>query len=556
MKKNKALLTALTIDNYALIEHLDVSFDAGMTSITGETGAGKSILLGALSLVLGKRADRSTLKHAEKKCVIEAQFNITSYALRSFFEESDLEYADTTIIRREIVPSGKSRAFVNDSPVNLDILEQLGSFLIDIHSQHQTLQLTKTDYQFQVLDALAGNDTILNQYQQLLVQYKANEKELVALRHQVSQAQKDRDYNQFLYDELVAAQLTPGMLSPLEEKVDELASVQDIQQSLLSGIQIIEAEDIGLVHLISQLRLELRTATQKSKDFRELPQRLESLMTELTDIHTDLLDKQASLESDPQALMTAENQLQTIYQLFKKHQVDSVEALIEKREFLATQLNDTDQQQDRINYLIQAVETAKSELHSLAMKLRQARQQTIPDLIDKMEQIVRRMGMQNARFEIQLNPSDTFLSNGQDQMDFLFAANLGSPFGLLKNVASGGELSRIMLTIKSLLSKYKKLPSIIFDEIDTGVSGAVSDEIAQIMTQMATYMQVFTITHLPQVAAKGNQHFKVYKVIYNEGTQTQIKELNKDERVAEIAKMVSGKEMTPTAIEHAKELLN
>lgn len=556
MKKNKALLTALTIDNYALIEHLDVSFDAGMTSITGETGAGKSILLGALSLVLGKRADRSTLKHAEKKCVIEAHFNITSYALRSFFEESDLEYADTTIIRREIVPSGKSRAFVNDSPVNLDILEQLGSFLIDIHSQHQTLQLTKTDYQFQVLDALAGNDTILNQYQQLLVQYKANEKELVALRHQVSQAQKDRDYNQFLYDELVAAQLTPGMLSPLEEKVDELASVQDIQQSLLSGIQIIEAEDIGLVHLISQLRLELRTATQKSKDFRELPQRLESLMTELTDIHTDLLDKQASLESDPHALMTAENQLQTIYQLFKKHQVDSVEALIEKREFLATQLNDTDQQQDRINYLIQAVETAKSELHSLAMKLRQARQQTIPDLIDKMEQIVRRMGMQNARFEIQLNPSDTFLSNGQDQMDFLFAANLGSPFGLLKNVASGGELSRIMLTIKSLLSKYKKLPSIIFDEIDTGVSGAVSDEIAQIMTQMATYMQVFTITHLPQVAAKGNQHFKVYKVIYNEGTQTQIKELNKDERVAEIAKMVSGKEMTPTAIEHAKELLN
>ena len=556
MKKNKALLTALTIDNYALIEHLDVSFDAGMTSITGETGAGKSILLGALSLVLGKRADRSTLKHAEKKCVIEAHFNITSYALRSFFEESDLEYADTTIIRREIVPSGKSRAFVNDSPVNLDILEQLGSFLIDIHSQHQTLQLTKTDYQFQVLDALAGNDTILNQYQQLLVQYKANEKELVALRHQVSQAQKDRDYNQFLYDELVAAQLTPGMLSPLEEKVDELASVQDIQQSLLRGIQIIEAEDIGLVHLISQLRLELRTATQKSKDFRELPQRLESLMTELTDIHTDLLDKQASLESDPQALMTAENQLQTIYQLFKKHQVDSVEALIEKREFLATQLNDTDQQQDRINYLIQAVETAKSELHSLGMKLRQARQQTIPDLIDKMEQIVRRMGMQNARFEIQLNPSDTFLSNGQDQMDFLFAANLGSPFGLLKNVASGGELSRIMLTIKSLLSKYKKLPSIIFDEIDTGVSGAVSDEIAQIMTQMATYMQVFTITHLPQVAAKGNQHFKVYKVIYNEGTQTQIKELNKDERVAEIAKMVSGKEMTPTAIEHAKELLN
>ena len=533
-----------------------MSFDAGMTSITGETGAGKSILLGALSLVLGKRADRSSLKNAEKKCIIEAQFDIASYGLQTIFDTNGLDYAPMTIVRREIIPSGKSRAFVNDSPVTLDILEELGSFLIDIHSQHQTLQLTKTDYQFQVLDALAGHQDKVAQYQKLLEQYKKDEKTLKTLQQQIVQAQQDRDYHQYLYDELVAANLTKGMLTPLEERVEELASVQDIQQSLAEGIQLIEAEEIGVLHLMSQLRLVLKTATQKSKELQELPSRLESLVTELSDVHSDLQHKQNSLESDPEALGTAENQLQTVYDLLKKHQVESVEALIEKRDFLERQLNETDQQSDRIIALEQAVETARRTLVELAQTLRKERLKTLPDLQKKLQSLVSRMGMQNARFAIQINPVSAFLSNGQDQMDFRFAANLGSSFGLLKNVASGGELSRIMLAIKSLLSEYKKLPSIIFDEIDTGVSGAVSDEIAQIMQQMASYMQVFTITHLPQVAAKGNQHFKVYKAIYNEGTQTQIKELNATERVAEIAQMLSGKELTSTAMEHAKELLN
>ncbi|MGC6422509.1 MAG: DNA repair protein RecN [Flavobacteriaceae bacterium] len=550
------MLTALSIDNYALIEHLDVSFDTGMTSITGETGAGKSILLGALSLILGKRADRSTLKDASKKCIIEAHFDIVAYGLQSFFEKESLDYSSDTIVRREIVPSGKSRAFINDSPVNLDVLERLGAHLIDIHSQHQTLELIKSDYQFQVLDALAGNTEMLHQYQSVLTAYKKDEKDLSLLRQSLSQAKKNRDYNQFLFDELVAADLQSDMLAPLEARVDELSSVQDIQQSLMGGIQLIEAEDVGLLHALGQLRLELKTATQKSKELKDLPSRLESLIAELNDIHSDLQFKQGSLESDPEALIEAENKLQNLYDLFKKHQVNSVQGLIVVRDHLATQLEDTDQQQERINTLELAVQQAEEKLTQLASALSEGRKKTRVDLIEKLEELVCRLGIQNAQFGIHLTPSDTFLSNGKDQMEFLFTANLGTQLGPLKNVASGGELSRIMLSIKALLSRYKKLPTIIFDEIDTGVSGAVSEEIAQLMTQMALDMQVFAITHLPQVAAKGSQHFKVYKTIYNAGTQTQIKELNKEERIAEIAKMVSGKELTPTALEHAKELLN
>ena len=550
------MLTALTIDNYALIEHLDVSFDSGMTTITGETGAGKSILLGALSLVLGKRADRSSLKDDDKKCIIEAHFEIASYGLQGFFEQEGLDYTDSTIIRREIIPSGKSRAFVNDSPVNLDILDRLATDLIDIHSQHQTLKLTKTEYQFQVLDALAGNMKRVEDYQKKLTLYRNDTKELEQIKATASQAQKDRDYNQFLFDELEGAQLTNDMLAPLEARVDELASVQDIKQSLDSGEQIIEAEDIGILHLLSQLRSELKTAVQKSSSLSEMPARLENIHAELTDIHSELQLKNSELENDPEALGKAENQLQNLYMLLKKHQVDAVAELIEKRDFLQTQLQTTEEQQEKIETYEARISSTKSELESLSLLIRENRLQAIPDLIQKMEALIAKMGMENARFQIALNPADHFLTQGMDQMDFLFSANLGGRFGALKNVASGGELSRIMLAIKALLSQYKKLPSIIFDEIDTGVSGAVSDEIALIMNQMASYMQVFTITHLPQVAAKGSQHFKVYKTLYNDATQTQIKELNKEERIAEIAKMVSGKELTPTAVEHAKELLN
>ena len=346
------------------------------------------------------------------------------------------------------------------------------------------------------------------------------------------------------------------MLAPLEARVEELSSIQDIQQSISGGLQMIEAEEIGLLHVLSQLRMELKIAIQKSSSLEELPIRLENVYAELTDIHSDLQLKLVELENDPQALNLAEERLQFLYSLLKKHQATHIADLIEKKIFLGTQLEDTEHQQERILELEKRTTLLNKSLVEMGLQLRKNRLQALPNLVEKMESLIAKMGMQDARFQIELSPSNSFLLQGQDEMQFFFSANRGGKFGLLKNVASGGELSRIMLAIKALLSQYKKLPTIIFDEIDTGVSGPISDEIAHIMSQMASYMQVFTITHLPQVAAKGNQHFKVYKKLYNEGTQTQIKELNRDDRIAEIAKMVSGKELTTTALDHAKELLN
>ena len=444
----------------------------------------------------------------------------------------------------------------NDTPVNLDVLEHLANDLIDIHSQHQTLMLTKTEFQFQVLDALAGNLPLVEEYQKILARYRQEQKELEQLQIRSSQVQKDRDYNQFLFNELESAALEPDMLAPLEARVEELSSMQDIQQSISGGLQMIEAEEIGLLHVLSQLRMELKIATQKSSSLEELPIRLENLYAELTDIHSDLQLKLVELENDPQALNLAEERLQSLYSLLKKHQATHIADLIEKKIFLGTQLEDTEHQQERILELEKRTTLLNKSLVEMGLQLRKNRLQALPNLVEKMESLIAKMGMQDARFQIELSPSTSFLLQGQDEMQFFFSANRGGKFGLLKNVASGGELSRIMLAIKALLSQYKKLPTIIFDEIDTGVSGPISDEIAHIMSQMASYMQVFTITHLPQVAAKGNQHFKVYKKLYNDGTQTQIKELNRDERIAEIAKMVSGKELTTTALDHAKELLN
>ena len=550
------MLTALSIDNYALIEHLDVSFDAGMTTITGETGAGKSILLGALSLVLGKRADRSALKNNEKKCIIEAEFNITSYGLQSFFDKQQLDYASTTIIRREINPSGKSRAFVNDTPVNLDVLERLANDLIDIHSQHQTLTLTKTEFQFQVLDALAGNLPLVEEYQKILARYRQEQKELEQLQVRSSQAQKDRDYNQFLFDELESAALEPDMLAPLEARVEELSSIQDIQQSISGGLQRIEAEEIGLLHVLSQLRMELKIATQKSSSLEELPIRLENVYAELTDIHSDLQLKLAELENDPQALNLAEERLQTLYSLLKKHQATHIADLIEKKKFLGTQLEDTEHQQERLLELEKRTTSLNKNLVEMGLQLRKNRLQALPNLVEKMESIIAKMGMQDARFQIELSPSTSFLLQGQDEMQFFFSANKGGKFGLLKNVASGGELSRIMLAIKALLSQYKKLPTIIFDEIDTGVSGKISDSIAELMVAMGQKLQVINITHLPQVAAKSHYHFKVFKQELDNKTLTTLVPLDKEARIEEIAMMLSGNQVSSTAIAHAKQLMN
>lgn len=550
------MITSLKISNYALIEHLDISFDTGMTCITGETGAGKSILMGGLGLVLGKRADMSVLKDNQKKCVIEASFLIDKYNLQGFFEASGLDYEAETLLRREIIPSGKSRAFINDTPVNLNILSRLSEVLIDVHSQLENQSLFKNEYQFLVLDAIAGNQDTLKEYKNKLSEYQNIQKEYDHIKKLNEEAAKIQDYNQFLFDELASEELTPDMLIPLEEEIDQLSNVEALQQYLSQGIHLIEEEQIGLLTQFSSLNALLNDATSKSKNLSVFQERINSLSIELKDILDDLISKQETLESNPALLEKLSNRWDKIQNLFQKHQVDNIQDLIQERNQLEKKLEQTQDLEQKINALKGRLVELEGLLEGLSKQLHQNRKEASPKLCDQMQQIISKMGMQNARFRIDLTSVDHFLSNGKEQIDFLFSANLGSDFKPIKKVASGGEMSRIMLSIKAILSQFKQLPSIVFDEIDTGVSGAVSNEIANIMAYMSENMQVFTITHLPQVAAKGKQHFLVYKEVRGNTTMTKLKELNQEERIKELAQMLSGEELTRTALDHAKQLLN
>ena len=527
-----------------------------MTCITGETGAGKSILMGGLGLVLGKRADMSVLKDDKKKCVIEASFLIENYNLQSFFEAFGLDYEAETFLRREIIPTGKSRAFINDTPVNLDILSRLSEVLIDVHSQSENQSLFKNEYQFLVLDAIAGNQDTLKEYKNKLSEYQNIQKDYDHIKKLNEEAAKVQDYNQFLYDELISEKLTPDMLIPLEEEIDQLSNVEAIQQYLSKGIHLIEEEQVGLLTQFSSLNSLLNEAVSKSKNLSIFHERTNSLSIELKDILDDLISKQETLESNPTLLEILSNRWDKIQNLFQKHQVDNIRDLIQVRDNLEKKLEETQDLEQKINVIKGRLAESKELLDGLSKQLHQNRKEASPKLCDQMEQIISKMGMQNARFRIDLTSVDHFLSNGKEQIDFLFSANLGSDFKPIKKVASGGEMSRIMLSIKAILSQFKQLPSIVFDEIDTGVSGAVSNEIANIMAYMSENMQVFTITHLPQVAAKGKQHFLVYKEVRGNTTMTKLKELNQEERIKELAQMLSGEELTRTALDHAKQLLN
>ena len=550
------MITSLKISNYALIEHLDISFDKGMTCITGETGAGKSILMGGLGLVLGKRADLSVLKDNKKKCIIEASFLIGSYNLEDFFTKAGLDYEEETLLRREIVPNGKSRAFINDTPVNLDLLVSLSEVLIDVHSQLENQSLFKNEYQFLVLDAVAGNQEILKDYKNKLSKYQNTKKEYNQLNQLNEDSAKIQDYNQFLYDELTVEELTPDMMTPLEEEIDQLSHVESLQQSLSQGIHLIEEEQIGLLTQLSSLNTLLSDASTKSKNMNIFRERVNSVFIELKDILDDLIYKEETLESNPALLEKLVTRWDRLQSLFQKHQVDDIENLIKVRENLGKKLEETEDLGQRINALKDKLSELELSLEDLSRQLHFNREEASSKLCGQMEQIISKMGMQNARFKIDLTLVDQFLINGKEKIDFLFAANLGSDFKPIKKVASGGEMSRIMLSIKAILSQFKQLPSIVFDEIDMGVSGTVSNEIANIMSHMSENMQVFTITHLPQVAAKGKQHFLVYKEVRGNTTTTKLKELDEEQRVKELAQMLSGEELTRTALDHAKQLLN
>ena len=550
------MLTGLIIKNFALIDHLEVNFSSGMTSITGETGAGKSILLGGLGLVLGNRADLSTLKDLNQKCFVEATFSIQDYKLKDLFEELDLDYDSITLIRREILPTGKSRAFVNDTPVNLNTLQRLGQELIDVHSQHQTLSLTQTEYQLEVLDALASNKELLIEYQNKLVVFKSLVDKLNKLTALQDSQKQDLEYSTFLLEELIEANLVSGMLIPLEEEEQELIHAEEIGLSLLKASQIISEEQMGVEEQLNEIRSALQKVSLLSEKYAPLFNRVESLKIELLDLNQEIQLQAEQIEANPQRLEVIKIALQKIYDLQAKHKCQSVEELIAIRESLDEKVQSTATIVEDLIKLAKEREVLNAELLELAQNISHKRKNTIPSLKEELESLLGVLGMPNARFNIDLLPSEHMLLNGKDELVFEFSANKGSNFGSLKKVASGGELSRIMLSIKAILSRFKTLPTIIFDEIDTGVSGEVSYKIGEVMHRISRYMQVITISHLPQVAAKGAHHFKVYKETIDQSTYTQLKKLNPEDRIQEIAQMLGGEEIPETAVQHAKELLN
>ena len=552
------MLTSLSISNFALIEKLSIDFSGGFSVITGETGAGKSILLGALGLVLGKRADLTSLKNKDEKCVIEAHFRISGYQLQDFFAANDLDYDDLTILRREILPSGKSRAFVNDSPVNLNELQELGVLLIDIHSQHQTQELSEEHIQFQIIDVIAANQTVLSDYATVLKAYKHDKSQLRDLLSQISEARKEQDYNAFLLNELTEANLEAGQQQDWESELEQLGNVELIKENLLRSIAMANEEQMGVLTGLKEIKASLQKIASFSPLYNDLHERSNSLIIELDDVVSELESQVEKLTDDPERLEMISQRLQLLYNLQKKHQAPTVAELLAIQTDLESKVAIVDTLEDGIKALETALTKNNEMLDKLAAEIHQKRQQAIPILTGKLQQYLSQLGMPNARFNIELEPSESFNYNGKDNLRFLFSANKGSDFGLMKKVASGGEMSRIMLAVKAILSQAKstQLPTIIFDEIDTGVSGEIANKMAAIMKEMSGSMQVFAITHLPQIAAKGAMHFKVYKKIVNEQTQSELQLLTEDERVVEIAEMLSGKDASDSAINHAKALLN
>ncbi|WP_283637479.1 DNA repair protein RecN [Aquaticitalea lipolytica] len=550
------MLTTLSIKNYALIDQLQVNFTNGLTIITGETGAGKSILLGGLSLILGKRADLSSVKNQSEKCVIEATFDIANYNLKPLFKAEDLDYEPLTIIRREILPSGKSRAFINDTPVNLDSLQILGEHLLDIHSQHQTLQLTNDDFQFQVIDALAENGSLLQGYSSNLSEFKSLQAELKVLQTKKAEAIKEQDYNSFLLNELIEAKLIVGEFETLEEEYETLNNIEDIKEKLSFSHELLSNEDAGVLTNLTEIKNQLSKLSNYKQAYKDIFERLNSSLIELNDVFREVESLQDQLEADPNRLEVVNNKLQVLHNLMLKHSASSETELIAIRESLATKVSESEHLEERILQIENQIKSIELQLNNDAKTIHDNRVKIIPKLISQLENLLATLGMVNAKFNIELSVSDSFYSNGKDDLAFLFSANKGGNFNELKKAASGGELSRIMLAIKSILSKYIQLPTIMFDEIDTGVSGEISNKMATIMQQMSKSMQVFTITHLPQIAAKGDTHYKVFKEDINEVTQTQLKKLNPDERIVEIAQMLGGSEISSSAIAHAKQLLN
>lgn len=550
------MLKHLTIKNFALIEDLEASFSSGMTCITGETGAGKSILLGGLSLILGKRADLSSLLDPTKKCVVEASFQIQEYNLEPLFDALDVDYDDYTVLRREILPQGKSRAFINDTPVNLSILEQISLRLIDLHSQNDTVSLLQNEYQFQLLDALANNKETLGKYKRIREEYKSISESYQQLKLDAENAKASYELDHFLYQELFKLNLKEGMQEDLEHKHSALSNVDYLQNTLAEGIRIMETEAVGLLDQLLKLRGLASSLAEKAGQFTIMEKQFSNILAEAEDLLNECKFQFENLESNPEELEKLETKLDELNSQMQKHKVNSISDLITVLSQLEIRLNRSLNMDEDLNKLLIKQSQLEKSMASLAAQLTKGRKGAVQILENELGDLVSRMGMNEAEFKIDIEASTSFLSNGLDHLHFRFKSNRGSNFKPLKKIVSGGELSRIMLAVKEILSRYIKLPTLIFDEIDTGVSGKISDSIAELMVTMGKKLQVINITHLPQVAAKSHYHFKVFKQELENKTLTTLVPLDKEARIEEIAMMLSGNQVSSTAIAHAKQLMN
>lgn len=549
------MIQELDIKNYALIDHLHINFADGFSVITGETGSGKSILLGALSLILGERADAKSIRTKTEKCIIEGTFHLSSQDLNAFFTKNDLDFDEVTIIRREISPLGKSRAFINDTPVSLTILKSLSEKLIDIHSQHATLLLNDKNFVFDIIDSQSP-DTNLAKYITIYKEYKMLITQLSELQEKEQKSLNDKSYYEFLLSEFDELNLQKAIDSDLEGEFSLLSNAEDVKSALYQCQNYLNNDSNSIIANLHSVATELDKIKHLNKPFEELSERINSSLIELQDIDSEISNQESNIEVDNKRLAQIENELSKINGLLKKHNVSSIIELTEQKLIFETKLGEIGSISMEILKVQKEIASQKSKLLTLGNEISKQRSKVIPKLEKNAQALLSQMKMANAQIQFKLSQTEEFNKHGLDNIELLAKTNLGGTFELLKKIASGGESSRIMLAIKSLQSQHKSLPTIIFDEIDTGVSGEVATNMGSIMKTLGEKMQVMSITHLPQIASKGGHHYKVYKEETKNTTFTRISKLNDEERVKEIAQMLSSSEVTQVSIENAKELLS
>ena len=552
------MLKEIHINKYVLIDRLDIDFKEGFSVMTGETGAGKSIILGAMNLLLGGRADSKTIMQGADKCTIEGSFSIQGYGLEQFFKENELDYCpDDTILRRELLQSGKSRAFINDTPVSLNQMRDLGCRLIDIHSQHQNLALGTQSFQLDVVDTIAANSQVKAAYEQSFDSWSALKAELARLKAEFESDNTDREYLEFQLEGLDNAHLKDGELQDLEQESDILEHAEEIKQDLFSASQIMSGDEEGCLQKLRSALQSLRTASRNFPQAQELAERLDSCLIELKDISETIDDAQEVINYDPARLEQVNERLDLIYTLLKKHKKENIAQLLELAESIRTRLDRSGSYEFDIEKLTKQVENARLEMEKKAAELTKSRQKASDTIIKDIKALLVPLGIPNVQFGIEIQPAAAYDRTGHDDLRFMFSANKAVPMQELSQVASGGEIARVMLSVKSLIASVRTLPTIIFDEIDTGVSGAVAEKMALLMEKMAGGgRQVLAITHLPQIAALGHTHYKVYKTEEKDATRTRITLLDYNDRIHEIASMMSGAKLTQAALDNAKTLID